>query len=155
MEPSTNPASESEKSAQITIMATLRISPKHGVNPSISTCFWCGKPTNALVLFGRMKDDREAGQYCGPIDYEPCEECKTGMSQGITIIEVVEFNNDNPEIQKGLYPTGKMVVVKEEAVLRIFTPEATESMLKHRKSFMDAETFTQLFTASESETIPS
>lgn len=43
-------------------MSSIKISPKHGVNPTIPVCFFCGKPKNEIALMGRMggKEDIEA-----------------------------------------------------------------------------------------------
>lgn len=51
----------------------IRISEKHGVNPSLECCLLCGKEMG-IVLFGRLKGDAEAPkQVCtGNI----CDDCK-------------------------------------------------------------------------------
>ena len=54
-------------------MSSIRISPKHGVNPIVTKCPCCGKDTG-VALLGKIKDDAEA-----PIniyDQEPCDSCK-------------------------------------------------------------------------------
>jgi hypothetical protein len=28
---------------------SIKLSPKHGVNPTICTCMWCGKPKNEIA----------------------------------------------------------------------------------------------------------
>ena len=58
---------------------SIKISPKHGLNPSISTCFWCGKDKNEIILAGRIKDDAEMPMHA-VFDYEPCVECKDNMA---------------------------------------------------------------------------
>jgi hypothetical protein len=132
-------------------MGSIKLSPKHGVNPSIATCFWCGEATNSLVLFGRLPNDQEAGMYCGALDYEPCDKCKENWSQGILLIEagMSPQSENQPEMQKGVYPTGRYLVLKPEAVNRIFTPDAAAEILKHRKCFMDFETFGQFVPVPE------
>lgn len=132
-------------------MASIKLSPKHGVNPSIPVCFWCGEPTNVLVLFGRLPNDREAGMHCGPVDYEPCDKCKGHWEQGVVLIEagMSPQAENQPEIQKGVYPTGRFLVLKTEAVERIFAPDAAADMLKHRKAYMDFETFGQFVPAPD------
>ena len=42
---------------------SIAISPNHGLNPSIPSCFFCGKPKNELVLFGKLKGDAEAPRH--------------------------------------------------------------------------------------------
>lgn len=33
-------------------MSSVRLHPKYGVNPTIPTCFWCGKDKNEIALLG-------------------------------------------------------------------------------------------------------
>ena len=35
----------------------IKLSPKHGVNPSMDLCFWCGQP-KGLILCGRMHEKK-------------------------------------------------------------------------------------------------
>ena len=54
---------------------SITISKKHGVNPSINTCFWCGGDKN-IILFGKLPNDAEAPRnVC--MDYQPCDKCKS------------------------------------------------------------------------------
>ena len=41
-------------------MRGIRLSEKHGVNPSIGVCFYCNQDNGEVVLPGRLPDDREA-----------------------------------------------------------------------------------------------
>lgn len=122
-------------------MSSIKLSPKHGVNPSIPTCFWCGETKNEIVLFGRLKGDREAGMHCGVLDYNPCDKCQAGMDSGITLIECTTNPTiqNQREIQEGYYPTGAYAVITEDAVKRIFNNMHSHvtAMLKHRKAFVE------------------
>lgn len=53
-------------------MSSIRISPKHGINPSVLLCPVCGKE-GSLAFNGLMKGDAEAPSNM--IDREPCNEC--------------------------------------------------------------------------------
>lgn len=92
----------------------IRLSKKHGVNPCIPVCAWCGKEKNEVALLGYIKGDVEAPKNA-VINYEPCDECKKAWSRGVVVIEVVP----DPEVEgqrefvEGAYPTGRWVVVKE------------------------------------------
>ena len=116
----------------------IRLSEKHGVNPSMEVCFWCGE-VKGIALFGKMKGDVEAPRHV-VLNYEPCDKCKEGMNSGFTIMEATERNNGNPEIQKGVYPTGRWSVLKTEAAERIFGEEVAHG----GKCFMAVETYTNL-----------
>lgn len=65
---------------------SILLSPKHGLNPSIVKCFWCGKDIG-IALMGKLKGDVKA-----PKDiiesYMPCDECKEHFRQGILVAGV-------------------------------------------------------------------
>ena len=116
---------------------SIRISPQHGVNPSMMLCFWCGG-TKGVALLGALPNDKEAPRLA-VYDYEPCEECATKMAQGITIMEVA---NDKL--------TGAYLVVKEEAFndLVVDGPVKTQT-LQMRKCYMDPVTFRSIIPKEE------
>lgn len=129
-------------------MSSIRLSQKHGVNPTIPVCFWCGKPKNEIALLGRLKDDAEAPKHC-VIDFEPCDECQQGMNQGFTVMEATQHPNDHCDKPLGpdAYPTGRFVVLRHEAAQRIFQ----NVDLSKDKAFMDTDLFGQLFNAALAE----
>lgn len=57
------------------------------------------------------------------LDYEPCDECKENRKLGVTLMEVSEepMFDGFPEIQNGIYPTGRWCVIKKEAAERMFS----------------------------------
>ncbi len=57
------------------------------------------------------------------LDYEPCGECKENRKLGVTLMEVSErpVHEGYPEIQNGIYPTGRWCVIKHEAAERMFS----------------------------------
>ena len=103
---------------------SIRLSKKYGLNATIPSCFWCGQLKNEVVLMGKLgrgEQDLEA-PFGMLLDYEPCDACWGKRDLGVTLIEVTEEANfeNQPEIQEGLYPTGKWCVIKDEAADRIF-----------------------------------
>lgn len=107
----------------------IKLSPKHGVNPCIPICCWCGKEKNEIVLLGKLKDDAEAPRNA-VIDYEPCDECQVKFDLGVVFIEVTK-NQPNKNVtpiqeQYGipLYPTFRYSVIKLEAAKRLFRDES-------------------------------
>ena len=142
-------------------MSNIKLSPKHGVNPTIPVCFFCGKDKNEIALLGHIRQKDENGNTIkgsdveAPmrmvLDYEPCDECKRNMELGITIIDVIETEksmNNKMEISKGVVPTGSWNVIKEETFTRIFAPASDEmknAVLKKRKMLMIHDEFTALF----------
>lgn len=114
---------------------SIKMSPKHGFNPCIPVCFFCGKDRNEIVLMGKIgREDREAPRKA-IVDYEPCDDCKEKFAQGVLLIEV-EFdgypnNHGRPEIAPDAYPTGRHVVVKPEALKGDFKAGSSALVLKH------------------------
>ena len=92
----------------------IRISEKHGVNPAIPKCFFCGEDKNMIILAGRLKGDVEAPRNA-VWDKEPCDKCKEWMAMGVMFVSVKDGSDQNNP-----YRTGKMCVIKEEAAKNIF-----------------------------------
>lgn len=119
-------------------MSSIRLHREHGLNPTISQCYWCGSDKNEILLLGASYKG-EAPRYM-VANYEPCDVCKNGMAQGVTLMEAVKkptFKNQQ-EMQEGVYPTGRWCVITTEAFARIFNVPPTT------KAFLDVEMFTKL-----------
>ena len=122
----------------------IKLSREHGVNPTIPICFWCGEEKGEIVLMGHIGDYRKGEDFKAPkhmvIDYEPCDKCKAEWEQGVAILEVshTPMQEGQPPIAEGAYPTGKMVVVREEALNGDFP--------KGSKALMIDEEFRATFT---------
>lgn len=118
----------------------IKISPKHGLNPTIPVCFWCGKQKNEIALMGRMTDDIEAPKNM-VLDYVPCEECQSHMAMGVAVLEASDHPNTEgqPPMQKGVYPTSRFVVVTTDCANRVFNAYAPWS--EGKKVFVDSDVF--------------
>lgn len=119
-------------------MGGIRVSEKHGVNPSLMLCFFCGESVG-VALMGRLPGDKEAPRS-GVFDMQPCDKCKEWMSKGIILMSVRagEQPSSNP------YRTGGWCVVTEEAFRRMFSGPEAESALKARWCFMDDQAWDQV-----------
>ena len=119
---------------------SIEVSPKHGLNPTIPVCFWCGKQKNEIALMGRMKGDIEAPKNM-VLDYVPCEECQSHMAMGVAVLEASDHPNTEgqPPMQKGVYPTSRFVVVTTECADRVFNAYAPWS--EGKKVFVDSDVF--------------
>lgn len=108
----------------------IKISPKYGLNPTIPVCFFCGEDKNEIAIMGHVREkDADGKAVRGSdvempmrtlLDYEPCDKCKEALKSGIAVIETVTTPTEYPAITRGTYPTGKHVIIKEEAFDRIF-----------------------------------
>lgn len=127
------------------------ISEKHGLNPSLALCYWCGEPSGAVVLCGRLKGDERAPATV-LLDYEPCDTCRGKWGDGVVFIETTPTPNlaSQPAIQErpALYPTGRLVVVKRERLEQkpyIIQPETMRlSILKQGRCFIEPEAWRKL-----------
>jgi len=112
----------------------IKLSEKHGVNPSLDICFWCGTP-KGVALFGKLRDDKEAPREV-VTGYDPCDECKKNMAMGITFIEA---SSDHGY-------TGRWWVLKEEAVRGFIKDKSLlDDVIEKRKCMVTPETADALF----------
>lgn len=125
---------------------SLRLSPKHGVNPTLPVCFWCGNERGDIALLGRIGGSRdlEAPKHV-VVDFEPCDCCRGKMSSGFTLMEATTVPNEGcaVEIQRGVYPTGRWCVIKPEAADRLFGPGTSSS----RKALVESCVYRSLVGA--------
>ena len=101
----------------------ITLSNKHGLNPSLDICFWCGE-SKGIALCGRLKGDAEAPKNM-VTSLEPCDKCKEKFKLGVHLIEVVDDGSrfgDNKAFAfvdtdgRPHWPTGRYMVIKPEAV---------------------------------------
>ena len=124
----------------------ILLSPKYGLNPTIPVCFYCGKHKNEIALLGKIggkKEDLKAPREI-LLDYEPCEECKKLVGDGVFVVRVSDapVRRGQPEIGKGLWPTGRWCGLKREAAVRIFGLDESK---KDRLILVDEDVFDQLW----------
>lgn len=90
----------------------IKLSPKHGVNPSVTHCECCGKEIG-VALFGKLKGDEEAPR---DVAMGLCDDCQKVINQqGLMIIEVRDG-----ESGKNPHRTGRLVGITKDAKERIF-----------------------------------
>jgi len=84
----------------------------------LSLCFWCGETKNELLVATKQTrawcNDKSMGVV---VNYNACDKCEEGHKLGVWLIEASEtpISRGQPEMQKGVYPTGKNWVVKKGA----------------------------------------
>lgn len=96
----------------------MKLSEKHGLNPAICCCYFCGRPKNKIVLTGAQGDRwaKKNGYPNGEMpmfimlagDIEPCDKCK---ERGIAIAEVESDENRKLTFRRWL--------VKEEIIRKL------------------------------------
>ena len=53
---------------------SIRLSEKHGLNPTLGVCFFCGEETGEIGLLGKLKGDREASTSLSVLSMPSCRE---------------------------------------------------------------------------------
>ena len=87
---------------------SLKLHKRYGLNPTLSTCFYCGKETGEIALLGAGYDGEAPMHLCTSI--EPCPECKAKFNGYVLLIEATQDNKGKPQ------PTGRWFAVKKEHV---------------------------------------
>jgi hypothetical protein len=113
----------------------------------MSQCFWCGQNGDEILIGRRAVKKQPNRPRMTFVGYEPCTKCKSEFEQGIRFIEAVEKPrfDKQPEIQRGAYPTGRVAVIREEAVDNIFDGNIVAQIKEHRVALLNPETFSVLF----------
>ena len=113
----------------------IKMSAKHGLNPTIPVCFWCGKDKEEIALMGKIdKEDSEAPRRL-IINYEPCDKCKELFDKGVQVIGASNHPLTPtmfPIVNDGnvkLYPTGTMFVAPEQWIREFLTANHQEGMI--------------------------
>jgi len=115
---------------------SIKISPKHGLNVSLMKCYFCGGACG-VALLGRLKGDEEAPSSI--MSREPCETCEGYMLKGVILIA---FDPDLTLEQDDPYRTGRVAVVKDEALFKLMRPgPARDEILQRRFAFVDKNTW--------------
>jgi len=119
----------------------IPLSEKHGVNPSMSVCFWCGE-VKGLVILGKLPEDAEAPREA-IYDLEPCDACKQKMAEGITLFSVDDVTRK---------PTGDWCVIKEGAV-HLLTEDEDQiaKILKDRRVSLESGFYKMLTSGEETD----
>jgi len=104
-------------------MGGIRLHKEHCLNPSVNMCFWCGE-SKEIILFGASIKGEAPREVM--TNYVPCDKCTENMALGVTLIEASDTPNENKEIQRGTYPTGRWWVIKREAAVKLFNRDDIE-----------------------------
>lgn len=114
----------------------IKLSEKHGANPSLDVCFFCGKD-KGIILFGHLKGDVQAPKRVVS-GYVPCPECMQKMQSGRAVIEVTLTDLERLPIAtkpQKCWPTGRWCVIKREDAKRLFKDNSDKPMLLEEDLF--------------------
>lgn len=127
----------------------LTLHPKHGLNPTMSLCFWCGNETGEIVMLGNaFKGEAPRTMVLG---YNPCPSCAKNFATGVTIIEVSDRplkENQPPMDREGnAYPTGRLFVVNADSFSESanLPADRLEAIRKVGMCFMTVQDFSAMY----------
>lgn len=106
---------------------SFKLSPKHGLNASITVCPICGKETG-IAMFGRLKGDAEAPKVVA--GNKLCDDCTKQLEDKVCVLEADGTNKDGSPIRTGRYifvpkycfksDTPKVVFMIKEEFVKLF-----------------------------------
>jgi len=112
---------------------SIKVSPKHGLNPSIAVCECCGEEIGIAIL-GKLKGDAEAPRY---IAQGLCDNCKKVIDVGgVLLLEVTDDSKEG-----NVNRTGR--------VLGMSADYKTRNNINSPIAYMPKAIFSQLFAASQ------
>ncbi len=135
---------------------SIRLDPKHGVNPSVQVCFFCGEDAG-VVLFGALhRETRRAFQEQGfsedgeaprsvVIPGGACTKCEELLQERVLFVEV--------ESEEKTTRTGRCAWVRRTVVEDMITEPMASTILEGGMCYLDVNTWSQLFGA-ETATVP-
>jgi hypothetical protein len=129
-------------------MSSIAIDREHGVAPCLLTCPICLEKSSIALpgmkirkIAAELKSTPEKVMREGWLDHNPCNKCQGYMEMGIVLIGV---DPEKTEDMKNPYRTGRMSVISEGFVRRVFSPEIVEDICSQRVCFVPNEVFEQL-----------
>ena len=123
----------------------LRLHSKHGLNPTMTNCYFCGEPSEILLVGNAVNQFKKAGVHVsedgrmpheiGAINTTPCQKCEEYMKKGIMLISIRD--GEGKEVEQATkekriptpYRTGKICVMTEKGFLKIPMPKTLQKQV--------------------------
>lgn len=102
----------------------IRVSEKHGVNPSITICPICGKETG-IALLGKLKGDKEAPMR---MLSDPCDDCISKLGNDKIYILVI---NDQGYGTKGIIIKRSALNIPVKGYMTLMKENEFDKVFKH------------------------
>lgn len=120
----------------------VRISPKHGANPTIPVCLYCGKEKDEIVICGRINRKDDQMPLNSVIDAIPCENCQELWKNGIVLIRACDTKHENmvpvtAQNNQKVWLDGSTILLREEAAQRMFDTH----MVKGDRAYLEDKVF--------------
>lgn len=102
----------------------IRVSEKHGVNPSITICPICGKETG-IALLGKLKGDKEAPMR---MLSDPCDDCVSKLGNDKIYILAI---NDQGYGTKGIIIKRSALNIPVKGYMTLMKENEFDKVFKH------------------------
>lgn len=102
----------------------IRVSEKHGVNPSITICPICGKETG-ITLLGKLKGDKEAPMR---MLSDPCDDCISKLGNDKIYILAI---NDQGYGTKGIIIKRSALNIPVKGYITLMKENEFDKVFKH------------------------
>jgi hypothetical protein len=102
----------------------IRVSEKHGVNPSITICPICGKETG-IALLGKLKGDKEAPMR---MLSDPCDDCVSKLGDDKIYILAI---NDQGYNTKGIIIERSALNIPVKGYMTFMKENEFDKVFKH------------------------
>lgn len=127
----------------------IQLHPKHGLNPTMTNCYFCGEPSEILLVGIAVNQFKKAGVHVskdgrmpheiGYINTNPCQKCEGYMKQGIMFISIrdgeekeIEQANQEKRIPNP-HRTGKICVITEAGLHQMRLSIPLEEQILHAR----------------------
>jgi hypothetical protein len=137
----------------------IRLSPKHGVNPSLGVCPLCHREDGSILLCGLLKptaneSDPEAPRHM--IGFEPCDDCKAKLEHGVLLIEVegTPLVDGQGLTREEPTRTGRTMAVKRKMFAQVFKEPARSWGLDKGRAFIPPDVFKKLVEMAHPDDVP-
>lgn len=96
----------------------MKLHKEHGLNPTISICFFCGEEKNEIGLLGASYKGEAPLKTV--LNLEPCMACENNYtSKGVFLLESLDSKNF----------TGRFVCITDESFKKIFNIDIPEKKI--------------------------
>lgn len=86
---------------------SIRLHKQYGLNPTLCTCFYCGKETGEIALLGANYNGEAPMHSCTSL--EPCAKCKETFKDRVLLVEVSQEGRQSS-------PAGRWLAIPREAI---------------------------------------
>lgn len=94
---------------------SIKLHKEYGLNPTLCTCFYCGKETGEIAMLGANYKGKAPMHMCTSI--EPCKECREKYKDYVLLVEVEDEEHTAwGSIKKKPTPTGRWLAIKKGLV---------------------------------------